>query len=56
MPAPEGAAETPLDQEIRANFPSPFPGLCAPGFLDYPSSLRDWNQHLECVTEFRDRN
>jgi hypothetical protein len=33
IPAPKGAAETPLDQGIRAGFPSPFPGLYARGFL-----------------------
>ena len=33
IPAPEGAAETPYDQNIRADLPSPFPGLSARGFL-----------------------
>ena len=33
MSAPEGAAETPYHQNIRAELPSPFPGLAAGGFL-----------------------
>ena len=38
--APEGAAETPSDQNIQADLPSPFPGLAVCGFLTPRVPLR----------------
>ena len=40
MAAPEAAAETPLNRRIRPEFPAPFPGLNAFGFLGPRVPLR----------------